>query len=189
MSADDPDRRTASWPRDADEIVDDPEEYNQKRRLKEIHDARRNFHKQRQKAQEAKVEGELSYRAYTRILLQAYQRLFYELEGVMRRHDRGEHYLHEVELGDIHPVNKSDPLEFVGLLSLAGNVPCVEVMGQSMDEKRGQTKDRQILTHASEEIITRGFRECSKFLAESGLDADLTDAGQENGEFEYDDLV
>jgi hypothetical protein len=170
------------------EQVADPEAFNQKQRLKEIHKARRNFHDRRQRAKDLKVEGEINYRQYTDLLVEAFQRYFYELEGLMQRHSRGEHYLYEVELGELDPLDKDGVIEFTGLMSLAGSVPTVAVNGYSMDDKRGSTSERQILTVASETIVMRAFRECNKFLAEAGLDAEMEDDNDE-ATADYSDIL
>lgn len=170
------------------EQVADPESFNQKQRLKEIHDARRNFHERRQRAKDLKIKGEINHRKYTDLLVEAFQRYFYELEGLMQRHSRGEHYLYEVELGELDPLDRDDSIEFTGLLSLAGSVPTVPVKGIRMDDKDGSTSESRILTVANHSIVMRAFRECNKFLAEAGLDADMEDSGDEAGS-EYSDIL
>jgi len=170
------------------EQVADPEAFNQKQRLKEIHKARRNFHDRRQRAKDLKVEGKIKYRQYTDLLVEAFQRYFYELEGLMQRHSRGEHYLHQVELGELDPLDKDGNIEFTGLMSLAGSVPTVAIDGYTTDDRVGKKRDRQILTVASEAIVTRAFRECNKFLAEAGLDADMEDDSDE-ATADYSDIL
>jgi hypothetical protein len=170
------------------EQVADPEAFNQKQRLKEIHKARRNFHERRQHAKDLQIKGEINYRKYTDLIVEAFQRYFYELEGLMQRHSRGGYYLNEVELGELDPLDRDGTIEFTGLMSLAGSVPVVAVKGQSLDDRNGETKKRRILTYASEEIVMTAFRECNKFLAEAGLDADMEDQNDEAGA-DYSDIL
>ena len=170
------------------ERVDDPESFNQTERLRQIHRSRRNFHDRRQQAVDLKTRNEINYRQYTTLLLHAFQHYFYELEGLMRQHSNGDHYLHEVELGELETVEYDEPLTFVGLESLAGSVPTVPVKGATNDDKRGERRPSQILTVASESIIMNAFRECNKFVAEAGLDAEMKDSTSKP-RWDYSDLV
>ena len=170
------------------EQVADPEAFNQKQRLKQIHKARHNFHDRRQRAKDLKVEDEINYRQYTDLLVEAFQRYFYELEGLMERHSRGEYYLYEVEIGELDPLDKDGVIEFTGLISLAGSVPPVAVDGYSMHDHDGRTSNERILTVASENIVMRAFRECNKFLAEAGLDAEMEDDTDE-ASADYSDIL
>ena len=182
---------SAQPPRDRDaprERVDDPDSFNQTERLRQIHRSRRNFHDRRQSAVDMKTRNEINYRQYTTLLLHAFQHYFYELEGLMRQHSNGDHYLEEVKLGELETLEYDEPLEFVGLESLAGSIPPVAIEGATLDDKRGQRREQQILTVASEGIIMRAFRECNKFVAEAGLDAEMEDTAK-TPRWDYSDLV
>lgn len=184
-------------------IVDDPDDFAQKQRMKQIYDARKEFQEARAEAPQLRRENEWSLQQYQDYIHNAVQRYFFEVEGLMRRHPKGDYYLHDVRLGGVmkaENVNRdkgergiADPDDdfepdraFVGLESIAEKYRPMRTTGYKTGYK--EVTDTVVLVTVPVIVSTRSYREVNKFLAEVGLDADM-EGDTEEAEFDYSDIL
>jgi hypothetical protein len=187
--------------------VDDPEDFAQKQRLKQIYEARREFQQARAEAPQLRTEREWPLHKYQNHIYNAVQRYFFEVEGLMRRHPEGNQYLNDVKLGGImkadnvnrengergivNPDRDGDwnpDRAFVGLKSMAEKYRPMRTTGYKPDKFQKDTEDTVVLVTVPVDVSVRAYRQINKFLAEVGLDADM-EGDTEEAEFDYSDIL
>jgi hypothetical protein len=185
--------------------VDDPEDFAQKQRMKQIYDARQEFQQARAEAPQLRRERDWRLHEYQNYIHSAVQRYFFEVEGLMRRHPSGDKYLHDVKLGGVVKlenvdrengergiVNPGDDWEpdrgFVGLQSIADQYRPMQTSGYKPAKGAPKTEDTAVLVTVPVKVSMRAFRKINNFLAEVGLDADMEGDDQE-AEFDYSDIL
>jgi len=177
-------------------VVTDPENFAQMERLRQIYNARQKFQEDRQKADQLRAEEGWPLWKRENYVLYAFQRYFFEVEGLMKRHPKGDYYLEEIELGRVEPVgvegedySPDDIRVFQGLRSLAHGYRPMPTTGYSRPKKgRERSGDREVQVTVPESAIIRAFRAVNEFIAEVGLDADMDDESQDAG-FDYSDIL
>lgn len=189
-------------------LVDDPEDFAQRERLKQIYQARREFLEARAEAPQLRREREWGLPDYCDYILNAVQRYFFEVEGLMRRHPEGDYYLEEVPLGavrapgsdrgeidvaeegvvdDVEGLNEEDRV-FVGLEDIATGYQPMKTRGYTTDSRRGEISSQTVLVTVPDDVSMRAYRQINNFLAEVGLDADM-EGDTEEAEYDYSDLL
>lgn len=186
--------------------VDDPEDFAQKQRMRQIYDARKEFLKARADAPEKRRENNWPSHVEQDYILNAAQRYFFEVEGLMRRHPDGDYYLNDVRLGGVMrlenidrengdraiikpPDEEFDPdRAFVGLTSIAKKYKPIRTAGYSTGERNRSTEKTAVLVTVPVDVSVRAYREINKFLAEVGLDADM-EGEQKDAVFDYSDIL
>jgi len=186
--------------------VDDPEDYAQRERLKHIYQARREFLEARAEAPQLRRKEDWNLPEYQDYIYNALQRYFFEVEGLMRRHPEGDHYLHDVPLGGVvHYDNvvledgergvRTDLDEdfepdraFVGLESMGKKYRPIRTTGYKVGRDAKETKDTAVLVTVPVQVSMRAYRKINEFLAEVGLDADM-EGDTEEAEYDYSDLL
>ena len=186
--------------------VDDPEDFAQKQRMKQIYDARQEFQEARAEGPQLRKEREWRLYEYQNYVHNAVQRYFFEVEGLMRRHPEGDKYLSDVRLGGIMKaenvnreegergiVRKSDDdfepdRAFVGLQSIAENYRPLRTSGYKPQKGKARTEEQEVLVTVPVKVSIQAYRQINKFLAEVGLDADM-EGDEKEAEFDYSDLL
>jgi len=183
-------------PQTPDAVVTDPEDFTQHERLRQIYEARQEFQKARQKVSQLQAEEDWPLWREENYVLHAFQRYFFEVEGLMERHPKGDYYLEEVELGTVTPpgvegtdYDSDDARVFVGLRSLAIDYRPMPSDGFTMPSNgRSRASDREVQITVPKASITKAFRKVNEFLAEVGLDADMDEEDRDAG-FDYSDIL
>jgi hypothetical protein len=164
-------------------------------RLRHIYDARQEFQKARQKADQLRAEEGWPLWKKENYVYRAFQRYFFEVEGLMERHPSGGHYLEEVKLGMVLPpgADPDDPPEdtrfFVGLRSMTDSYKPIPTDGYtSPSSGRERATDGEVQVTVPEKVVTKAFRQVNEFVAEVGLDADMDEETQDAG-FDYSDIL
>jgi len=180
--------------------IDDPGEYNQRRRIRAIHDARERVFEQRRRGLDLRARGAISQRQYRDILRESVESFILEIEQLLRRYQADAEpnldadsdvrppswYLHDVELGRMALPPHSQELVFDGLLSVVETPdPFVREWQERPEAPAGfeghplaktETKHREI--QIREQILLNAVRAGMQFLSEIGLDAELKDSTQ-----------
>lgn len=177
-------------------VVTDPEDFAQRERLRQIYEARQEFQEARQKADQLRAEEGWPLWRKENYVLDAFQRYFFEVEGLMERHPKGDYYLEEVELGVVKPpgvegkdYDPDDARVFEGLRSLAQDYRPMPSDGYTLpSDGRSRASDSEVQITVPEASITRAFRKVNEFLAEVGLDADMDGEDRDAG-FDYSDIL
>lgn len=193
--------------------IDDPGEYNQRRRIRAIHDARERIFEQRRRALDMKSSGRISEQQYLKILREAVESFLLEIEQLLHRYaaetrddydDHAEtddepeaspsHYLTDVELGGVTIPPDGNEETFDGLLSIL-EFPDPYVAewetyqspppGLSMHPDGGGTLHREEV-QIPERVLLKATREATGFLNEVGLDAEIESDTPEYGFRELD---
>jgi hypothetical protein len=183
----------------ANAVVIDPDDFANRERLRQIYDARQEFQEARQNAQQLRAKEGWSLHEKQDYVLRAFQRYFFEVEGLMERHPEGDHYLEEVELGAVLPPeaqdgerngdNHPEARVFVGLRSLAhGYRPMPTPGWKNRSGQDTRAIDTEVQVTVPETTVTKAFRAVNKFLAEVGLDADMDEETRDAG-FDYSDIL
>jgi len=186
--------------------VDDPEDFAQKQRMKQIYDARQEFLQARADAPQLRREKDWALNVYQNYIQNAVQRYFFEVEGLMRRHPDGDHYLHDVRLGGVmkkENVNRDngergiikpsdDRFEpdraFVGLTSIAKKYRPMRTTGYAPQTRPREVVEKTVLVTVPVDVSVRAYREINKFLATVGLDADM-EGDEKEASFDYSDIL
>lgn len=175
--------------------IDDPGEYNQRRRIRAIHDARERVFEQRRRGLDLQARGEITRRQHRDILRESVESFILEIEQLLRRYQaRAEPnldadsdaqppswYLEDVDLGVMGLPPDGREVVFNGLLSiLEAPDPFVReweerpeapagFAGHPLAETETTRRERQI----REGILLNAVRAGMQFLSEVGMDAEL----------------
>jgi len=177
-------------------VVTDPEDFAQRERLRQIYDARQEFQQARMEADEIRSENGWPLWRKENYVLHAFQRYFFEVEGLMERHPKGDYYLEEIDLGRVEPVgvrgedyDPADVRVFQGLRSLARDYRPMPSSGYTRpSDGRSRSGDTEVQVTVPESAVMLAFRKANEFLAEVGLDANMDGEKQDAG-FDYSDIL
>lgn len=151
----------------------DPEQYNQNRRLKDIHDAREEVLKLRRRVTQSEdILKKWSEEKRNREFATAVAEYAMQLEPIMERTQPGKELLYEDEVG---PYN--------GLSQFIGSLGTVTVVSEIEDEPSNRlshadqrSDDKEVIRRPVEERTSYlAFRKCNEFMAQVGLDADIAE--------------
>jgi len=191
------------------EEVDDPGEYNQRRRIKAIHDARERVFEQRRRALDLQAKGRVNQMQYRSVLREAVESFILEIEQLLRHYESdpsltldgdgapgASWYLEEAQLGTMTLPPNDEELEFTGLIDiLSASDPIVRQWEEEQEPPMGfsshpeygpETKERKI--QISEEILLNAARLGMKFLSQVGLDLKVNEGQRDHG-FNYGDIL
>lgn len=177
-------------------VVTDPEDFAQMERLRQIYDARQKVQTARQEADNVRAREDWPLWKKQDHVLAAYQRYYFEIEGLMERHPDGDYYLDEVKLGAISPpgelgedYTKADIRRFEGLKSLARSFRPMPTDGYLAPQKwKDRTMEREVQVTVPIQIVTKAFRTINEFIAKVGLDATMAEEARDAG-FNYGDIL
>jgi len=181
--------------------IDDPGEYNQKRRLKQIADTRDRVFQQRRHALDLEANGEIGEQMKRTIIREAVADLVLEVEHLITAQKEdgdwpGQQYWKTAELGSVAIPEQGQNIPVNGLKGfLEFPNPAVVTWveepdappGFSTHPDREQRRQRSKQIQLPEEISMRAFRSVTEFLKASGLDAELEEQLPEHGFRELDD--
>jgi len=178
--------------------IDDPGEYNQRRRIRAIHDARERVFEQRRRGLDLRARGVISQRQYRDILRESVESFILEIEQLLRRYQADAEpnldadsdvrppswYLQDVDLGVMALPPDGREAVFDGLLSVVeAPDPFVREWEERPEAPAGfeghplaetETKHREI--QIREQILLNAVRAGMQFLSEVGMDAELEDS-------------
>lgn len=165
--------------------IDDPGEFNQRRRLKAIQDARERVYKQRAHALDLEAVGAISTQTKRQIIREAVTDLVLEVEQLIignteeNQDNPGNKYWTEAQIGAI-PLADGSTYPLFGLHDfLSAPNPIVQTWTEEPDAPPGfdvhpnrkEARERREETQIPEEVSMRAFRLVTKFLNDVGLDA------------------
>jgi hypothetical protein len=188
--------------------IEDPGEYNQRRRIRAIHDARERFMEQRRRALDLRAHNQVSERQYHDIIREAAESFVLEIEELLKRYRddpaltlgtksrAASWYLERVTLGTMTLPPGGREIEFQGLQSIldAPN-PIVCEWEEEADAPAGfaahpmgevETQRRKL--QVPEDVLVNAVRTGMEFLSQIGLDLRL-DEDQGDSGFEYIDIL
>lgn len=202
-------------------VVRDPEDFAQMERLRQIYSAREDFRETLAEIDRIGLELEWSTldKKY-RYLQRSYLKYYFELEGLMRKHEDGDFYLNDAFLGvlakekkktyirkrmgeiDESSLDGDDRVQelrsdlenengvrvFFGLESLTQFPKPIKTVGYTIDSRTGTRDERGVQVSVPKSAVVRAYRYCNRFLADVGLDADITEETPDAG-FEHEDLL
>ena len=190
--------------------IDDPGEYNQRRRIRAIHDARERVFEQRRRGLDLRARGVIGQRQYRDILRESVESFILEIEQLLRRYQADAEpnldadsdvppppwYLEDVDLGIMRLPPDAQELVFDGLLSVVeAPDPFVREWEERPDAPAGfeghplaktETKHREI--QIREGILLNAVRAGMQFLGDVGLDVEMGDGVRDAG-FDYSDIL
>jgi len=188
--------------------IDDPGEYNQRRRIRAIHDARERFMQQRRRALDLRAHNQVSERQYHDIIREATESFILEIEELLKRYRddpaltlggksrAASWYLERVTLGTMTLPPGGREIEFQGLQSIldAPN-PIVCEWEEEADapagfstHPMGETETQRRKLQVPEDVLVNAVRTGMEFLSQIGLDLRL-DEDQGDSGFEYIDIL
>ena len=175
--------------------IDDPGEYNQRRRIRAIHDARERVFEQRRRGLDLQARGEITRRQHRDILRESVESFILEIEQLLGRYQAQAEpnldpesdakapswYLQDVDLGVMGLPPDGQEVVFNGLLSiLDAPDPFVREWEQAPDAPAGfdghplaTTETTRRETQIREGILLNAVRAGMQFLSEVGMDAEL----------------
>jgi len=189
--------------------IDDPGEYNQRRRLRAIHDARERVLEQRRHALDLRAVGHINQRQYQSVVREAVESFIMEIEQLLKRFeadaepnldDDGDArppswYLEDAPLGTATIPPTNDAYEFRGLQSVL-EFPDPYVASWQDKERppagfsthpHGETQQRSEKVQIPEQVLLNAVRCGMEFLNAVGLDAEVEDTTPEFGFREVDE--
>lgn len=177
------------------DTADDPEEYSQNERLREIFQIRMEVHRTRIEVRKAAAVGKLSRRNGLNVYASSVVGYALELESLMTKQypDKGEDYWDNVHLGTIEPAppewifDRPDKLYDVDIRNLSGGEPIPVVglgelvdLGESVDvtwtyEESGMRSGWDEEEAATSvpipmDVLDAAYRQANLFLADIGMD-------------------
>jgi hypothetical protein len=190
--------------------VDDPSEYNQRRRIRAIHDARERILEQRRRALDLRAHNQISKRQYHDILREATESFILEIEQLLKRYknnpaltlDSGiddrepAWYLEQAPLGAMTLPPGDREIEFAGLqavLDAPNPIVCEwkekkePPMGFSSHPK-GETETQRRNVQISEDVLLNAVRIGMEFLSQVGLDLEVNE-DQREATADYSDIL
>jgi len=188
--------------------IEDPGEYNQRRRIRAIHDARERFMEQRRRALDLRAHNQVSERQYHDIIREAAESFILEIEELLKRYRddpaltlgtksrAASWYLERVTLGTMTLPPGGREIEFQGLQSIldAPN-PIVCEWDEEADapagfaaHPMGETETHRRNVQVPEDVLVNAVRTGMEFLSQIGLDLRL-DEDQGDSGFEYIDIL
>jgi hypothetical protein len=188
--------------------IEDPGEYNQRRRIRAIHDARERFMEQRRRALDLRAHNQVSERQYHDIIREAAESFVLEIEELLKRYRddpaltlgtksrAASWYLERVTLGAMTLPPGGREIEFQGLQSIldAPN-PIVCEWDEEADapagfaaHPMGETETHRRNVQVPEDVLVNAVRTGMEFLSQIGLDLRL-DEDQGDSGFEYIDIL
>ena len=178
--------------------IDDPGEYNQRRRIRAIHDARERVFEQRRRALDLQAQGSISRRTFRDIVRESVESFVFEIEQVLRRYqadaepnlDPGSGarpptwYLKGADLGNMMLPPDGRERDFRGLLSVVEapdpfvcewqQQPSPPAGFESHPLAQAETQRREV--QIPEKVLLNAVRTGMQFLSEVGLDAEVEDS-------------
>lgn len=190
------------------EQVDDPAEYNQRRRIRAIHDARERVMQQRRRALDLRAHNQVSKRQYHDIIREATESFVLEIEQLLRRYRddaaltldansrAASWYLERAPLGTMTLPPGGREIEFQGLQSIldAPNpIKCEweeprEAPAGFAKHPKGATETQRRKVQVSEDILVNAVRIGMEFLSQVGLDLKV-DEDQPDYGLDYEDIL
>jgi len=192
------------------EEVDDPAEYNQRRRIRAIHDARERVMQQRRRALDLRAHNQVSERQYHDIIREAVESFVLEIEELLKRYRddpaltmdanansrEASWYLEKAPLGTMTLPPGDREVGFNGLQAvLDAPNPIVCEWDETADapagfasHPMGETETRRRKVQVSEDILVNAVRIGMEFLSEVGLDLKV-DEDQPDYGFDYEDIL
>jgi len=180
------------------EEIDDPGEYNQRRRIKAIHDARERVFGQRRRGLDLQARGEITRRQRRDILRESVESFILEIEQLLRRYQADAEpnldadsevppppwYLKDVDLGIMRLPPDGEEVVFNGLLSI---LEAPDPFVCEWQERReapmgfeghplGETETKRRKIQIREGILLNALRAGMRFLSEIGMDAEVEDS-------------
>lgn len=184
------------------EKIEDPGEYNQRRRLRAVHDALDRIHVRRRKGRELMLHGQLDKQAYRSGLREAVTSMLLELEPAMRKFDPSDpgqedapgYYWTTVPLGEMKIPQTGETYEFRGVQSvLEFDDPLVVEWEEDQDPPLGrsshpdygaETKTKTV--QLSGKVLMNAERAVRTFMHDVGLDLGFDRTSHDDGD--VDDL-
>jgi len=192
------------------EEVDDPGEYNQRRRIRAIHDARERVLEQRRRALDLRAHNQISKRQYHDILREATESFILEIEQLLRRYKNDpaltldsdidgrepSWYLQEAPLGSMTLPSGDQKLGFTGLQDvLDAPNPIVCEWEEKADapagfetHPMGDTETQHRKVQIPEDVLLNAARFAMEFLSQVGLDLEVDEDRGDHG-FDYGDAL
>jgi hypothetical protein len=188
--------------------IDDPNEYNQRRRIRAIHDARERVMQQRRRALDLRAHNQVSKRQYHDIIRESVESFILEIEELLKRYrddpaltldDKGRSaswYLERVSLGTMTLPPGGREIEFQGLQSvLDAPNPIVCDWEEPADAPAGfqghpmaETETQRRKVQVPEDVLVNAVRTGMEFLSKIGLDLRV-DGDQPDAGFEYENIL
>jgi hypothetical protein len=180
------------------EEIDDPGEYNQRRRIRAIHDARERVFEQRRRGLDLQAQGSISRRTFRNIVRESVESFIFEIEQLLCRYQADiepnlepdsdarapSWYLDDANLGRMTLPPDGRRRTFRGLLSVVeAPDPFVCEWQQQSSPPAGfeshplaqaETQRREV--QIPEKILLNAVRTGMQFLTEVGLDAEVEDS-------------
>jgi hypothetical protein len=175
------------------EKIDDPGEYNQRRRIETIHDATDRVFHQRRHALDLYQAGRIDQNGYLKILREAVESLLHQLEHSIRAFDEeqegGRTYWEDVTLGSVEIPPDGEEYQFVGLASIMDFPdPYVAEWEDEEEPPAGfsshpdyGTVTREEKVHVPESVLMAAVRAVMQFMNEVGLDVATEDSSETHG--------
>jgi hypothetical protein len=173
--------------------IDDPGEYNQRRRVRAINNARERVFEQRRRGLDMLHHNRISEFTYKTILREAVETLIMEVEDQLQNFDADsegdgqehgpQYYWEDVELGSVSIPPNGDQYHFTGLESIlefddplvVSWVEHTEPPAGFSTHPEGQTEQRRERIQIPSDVLMSGARETMAFLDNIGLGLHLQD--------------
>lgn len=179
--------------------ITDPGEYNQRRRLRAVHDSMDRFHQQRRQARDLLSRGQISQNTYLSMLREAVESVLYELEPQLREFDPTDaddekeapgYYWTSVELGSVEIPPDGKPHQFQGLRSIVEFPdPMTVTWEEEPDPPAGFSSvvdpdagKREETVQVPREVLIRAARAVRAFMNDVGLDLGFDRTSHDDGD-------
>jgi hypothetical protein len=190
------------------EQVDDPAEYNQRRRIRAIHDARERVMQQRRRALDLRAHNQVSERQYHDIIREATESFILEIEELLKRYRddpaltldaksrAASWYLERASLGTMTLPPGGREIEFQGLQSVLDAPNPIVCEWEEPREAPvgfeghplGETETQRRKVQVPEDVLVNAVRTGMEFLSQIGLDLRV-DEEQGDGGFKFEDVL
>lgn len=184
-----------------DDRIEDPGEYNQRRRLQAVHDALDTIHERRSIGKEALQNGRIDRFTYLSSLREAVESMLLELEPAIKQFQAGgdderdgDYYWNEVDLGSVYLPPDNTECKFQGLKSIL-EFPDPYEAEWTVDKDppsgfethpRGQTEVQSQQIQIPKRILRKAERTVREFMHQVGLDLGFDRTSHDEGD--VDDL-
>lgn len=181
------------------EQIEDPGEYNQRRRMRAVHDAMDRFHDQRRKARDLYSRGHISEDTHLSILREAVESVLYELEPQLREFDPTDedteadaegYYWNHVELGSVEIPPDGKTHKFTGLESIVEFPdPMTVTWEEEPDPPAGMSHhpnpdagQQEETVQVPRRVLLRAARAVRAFMNDVGLDLGFDRTSHDDGD-------
>jgi hypothetical protein len=190
------------------EEVDDPAEYNQRRRIRAIHDARERVMQQRRRALDLRARNQVSKRQYHDIIRESVESFVLEIEELLKRYRddpaltldaksrAASWYLERASLGTMTLPPGGREIEFQGLQSILDAPNPIVCEWEEAREAPlgfeghplGETETQRQKVQVPEDVLMNAVRTGMEFLSQIGLDLRVDEEHGDTG-FGYEDVL